>query len=65
MGKRIFKIAYVAFMALVLLAVVVFMILHIKAGLQSGNAKLILAGYIRIFIWGLTRLYTLIKNLRN
>lgn len=65
MGNRIFKIAYVAFMALVLLAVVVFMILHIKAGLQSGNAKLILAGYIIIFIWGLTRLYTLIKNLRN
>ncbi|MBE6228750.1 MAG: hypothetical protein E7120_07770 [Bacteroidales bacterium] len=65
MGNRIFKIAYVAFMALVLLAVVVFMILHIKAGLQSGNAKLILAGYILIFIWGLTRLYTLIKNLRN
>jgi len=65
MGNRIFKIAYVAFMALVLLAVVVFMILHIKAGLQSGNAKLILAGYILIFRWGLTRLYTLIKNLRN
>lgn len=65
MGNRIFKIAYVAFMALVLLAVVVFMILHIKAGLQSGNAKLILAGYILIFIWGLSRLYTLIKNLRN
>lgn len=65
MGNRIFKIAYIAFMALVLLAVVVFMILHIKAGLQSGNAKLILAGYILIFIWGLTRLYTLIKNLRN
>lgn len=65
MGNRIFKIAYVAFMALVLLAVVVFMILHIKAGLQSGNAKLIFAGYILIFIWGLTRLYTLIKNLRN
>lgn len=65
MGNRIFEIAYVAFMALVLLAVVVFMILHIKSGLQSGNAKLILAGYILIFIWGLTRLYTLIKNLRN
>lgn len=65
MGNRIFKIAYVAFMALVLLAVVVFMILHIKSGLHSGNAKLILAGYILIFIWGLSRLYTLIKNLRS
>lgn len=65
MGNRIFKIMYAAFMALVLIAVLAFMILHIKAGLQSGNAKLILAGYILIFIWGATRLYTLIKNLRE
>lgn len=65
MGNRIFKIAYVAFMALVLLAVVVFMILHIKAGLQSANAKILLGGYILILIWGATRLYTLIKNLRE
>ena len=65
MGNRIFKIAYVAFMALVLLAVVVFMILHIRSGLQSGNAKLLLGGYILILIWGATRLYTLIKNLKE
>jgi len=65
MGNRVFKIIYAAFMALVLIAVLAFMILHIKAGLQSGNAKLLLGGYILIFIWGATRLYTLIKNLRE
>lgn len=64
MGNRIFKIAYAAFMALMVIAVIVFMILHIKAGLQSGNAKLLLAGYILIAIWGITRLITLIKDLR-
>ena len=64
MGNRIFKIAYAAFMALKVIAVIVFMILHIKAGLQSGNAKLLLAGYILIAIWGITRLITLIKDLR-
>ena len=64
MGNRIFKIAYAAFMALMVIAVIVFMILHVKAGLQSGNAKLLLAGYILIAIWGITRLITLIKNLR-
>ena len=51
-------------MALMVIAVIVFMILHIKAGLQSGNAKLLLAGYILIAIWGITRLITLIKDLR-
>ena len=56
---------YAVFMALVLIAVLAFMVLHIKAGLQSGNAKLLLGGYILIFIWGATRLYTLIKNLRE
>ena len=65
MGNRVFKIIYAAFMALVLIAVLAFMVLHIKAGLQSGNAKLLLGGYILILIWGATRLYTLIKNLRN
>jgi len=65
MGNRIFKIMYAAFMALILVAVLAFMILHIKAGLQSGNAKLLLGGYILILIWGATRLYTLIKNLRE
>ena len=65
MGNRIFKIMYVVFMALVLIAVLAFMVLHIKAGLQSGNAKLLLGGYILILIWGATRLYTLIKNLRE
>jgi len=64
MGNRIFKIAYAAFMALMVIAVIVFMILHVKAGLQSGNAKLLLAGYILIAIWGITRLITLIKDLR-
>lgn len=65
MGNRVFKIIYAAFMALVLIAVLAFMVLHIKAGLQSGNAKLLLGGYILILIWGATRLYTLIKNLRE
>lgn len=65
MGNRIFKIMYAVFMALVLIAVLAFMVLHIKAGLQSGNAKLLLGGYILILIWGATRLYTLIKNLRE
>ncbi len=52
-------------MAMILVAVLVFMILHIRSGLQSGNAKLLLGGYILILIWGATRLYTLIKDLKE
>ena len=65
MGNRFLKIFYAAFMALLLVAVVAFMILHIMSGLQSGNAKLLLGGYILILIWAAVRLYTLIKDLRR
>ncbi|MBR5568770.1 MAG: hypothetical protein IKW27_08530 [Bacteroidales bacterium] len=65
MGNRILKLLYTAFMAVLLVAVVAFMILHIKAGLDSSNAKLLLGGYILILIWAGMRLYTLIKSLRQ
>ena len=65
MGDRFLKIFYAAFMVLLLVAVVAFMILHIMSGLQSGNAKLLLGGYILILIWAAVRLYTLIKDLRR
>lgn len=65
MGNRFLKIFYAVFMALLLVAVVAFMILHIMAGLQSGDAKLLLAGYILILIWASVRLYSLIKDLRR
>ena len=65
MGNRFLKIFYAVFMALLLVAVVAFMVLHIMSGIQSGNAKLLLAGYILILIWASLRLYTLIKDLRK
>lgn len=65
MGNRFLKIFYAVFMALLLVAVIAFMVLHIMSGLQSGNAKLLLAGYILILIWAAVRLYTLIKDLRR
>ncbi|MBR5140875.1 MAG: hypothetical protein IKW55_00135 [Bacteroidales bacterium] len=65
MGNRILRLFYAVFMALLLVAVVAFMILHIKAGLDSSNAKLLLGGYILILIWAGMRLFTLIKSLRQ
>ena len=65
MGNRFLKIFYAVFMAVLLVAVLAFTILHVMAGLQSGDAKLFLAGYILILIWASVRLYSLIKDLRR
>ena len=65
MGNKALKIFYAVFMALMLVALTVFMIIHIRAGLDSQNAKILLAGYILLIIWAAGRLFTLIKNLLN
>lgn len=65
MGNRIFKIVYTIFMAVIMVAVVAFMILHIQAGISDVNSKLLLWGYIIILIWAAYRLYSLIKDLRK
>ena len=57
------KIFYAVFMALMLVALTVFMIIHIRAGLDSQNAKILLAGYILLIFWAAVRLFTLVRNL--
>ena len=65
MDNRIFKVLYAVFMALVAVAVVVFMIIHLKSGQAGQYSKLMTAGYVLILVWALSRCYTLIKNLRR
>lgn len=65
MGNKALKIFYAVFMTLMLTALTVFMIIHIRAGLDGQNAKILLAGYILLIIWAAGRLFTLIKNLLN
>ncbi len=62
MGNKAFKIFYACFMALVLVALVVFLAMHISEGLAGTYAKLMLAGYILLIIWAAYRLYTLVKE---
>lgn len=64
MGKNILKIAYAAFVALLTIGLIVFMIIHISNGLAGGNEKLILGAYILMIIWALMKLYAAIKNLK-
>ncbi len=63
MGNKALKILYAVFMALMLVALTVFMIIHIRAGLDGQNAKILLAGYILLIIWAAARLFTLVRNL--
>lgn len=63
MGNKALKIFYAVLMALMLVALAVFMIVHIRAGLDGQYAKILLAGYILLIVWAAARLFTIIRNL--
>ena len=63
MGNKVLKIFHAVFMALMLVALAVFMIVHIRAGLDGQYAKILLAGYILLIVWAAARLFTIIRNL--
>ena len=65
MGNKTLKIFYTVFMALMIVALTVFMVIHIRAGLDGTNAKILLAGYVLLIIWAAGRLFTLIRNLKK
>lgn len=63
MGNKAFRIFFAAMMTLAIIALVVFMIVHIRAGLEGTNAKLLLAAYILMIFWAGVRLFATIKSL--
>lgn len=63
MGNKALKIFYAAFMTLILAAMVVFMVIHIRAGLDGQTAILLLGGYILLIIWASYRIFTLIRDI--
>ena len=63
MGNKVLKIFYAVFMTLILAALVVFMITHIKVGLEGTNAKLLLAGYILLIAWAAFRIFNRVKSI--
>lgn len=63
MGNRTFRIIYAVLMSLIILALAVFMVIHILNGLEGQNAKLLLGGYILMLLWAGMRLYTLIRDI--
>jgi hypothetical protein len=65
MGNKAFRIFYVVMMALAIIALVVFMIIHIRAGLEREYAKILLAAYVLMIFWAAMRLIRGVKNLRD
>ncbi|MBQ8811545.1 MAG: hypothetical protein IJZ70_04465 [Bacteroidales bacterium] len=63
MGNKALKIFHAVFMALMLVALVVFMVIHIRAGLDGQNAKILLAGYILLIVWALYRMFRIVRDL--
>lgn len=63
MGNKALRIFSAAMMALAIIALIVFMIVHIKAGLAATNAKLMLAAYVLMIIWAGYRLFAIVKSL--
>lgn len=63
MGNKAFRIFFAAMMTLAIIALVVFMIVHVRAGLEGINAKLLLAAYILMIFWAGFRLFATIKSL--
>ena len=64
MGNKMLKIAYAAFVALLTIGLVVFMVIHVTKGLAGGNEKLLLGAYVLMIVWALMKLYAAIKNLK-
>lgn len=62
MGKKSLKIVYAVFMALVLIALVAFMILQCRSG-QGTYMKIYAAMYVLLILWASFRLYSLIKDI--
>ena len=63
MGNKIVNIVRAVLMALIIIALAVFMIIHVHNGIAGQNAKLLLGGYILMLLWAGMRLYTLIKEI--
>lgn len=63
MEKKIAKIIRLVIMAAALVALLVFLILHIGAGIDSQMSKIYLALYILLIIWAGMRVFTITKDL--
>lgn len=65
MEKKIAKIVRLVIMSIALVALVVFLVLHIRTGLETQMSKIYLALYIMLIVWAGARVFTITKDLLN
>ena len=63
MGNKALKIFYAAFMTIILVSLIVFMVIHVRAGLDGQYAKILLAGYVLLILWAALRIFNLVKSI--
>jgi hypothetical protein len=52
-------------MTIALIALVVFLVLHIRTGVETQIGKIYLALYIMLIVWAGARVFTITKDLLN
>ncbi len=62
MGNRFVKIFHFAVMAIALVAIIVFMVLHVKQGLDTQMSKVYAVLYALLAIWAGIRVYSIGKD---
>ena len=65
MGNKILKIFNLAIMAIAFVALAVFLVLHIRTGLDTQASKLYLCLYVILMGWAAVRVFSIAKELRK
>lgn len=63
MGNKIMKIFHLVVMALAFVVLTIFMILHVRAGIDSQMSKLYLGLYLVLMGWAAVRVFSIAKDL--
>lgn len=63
MNNNFLKIFYAAFMAIILVCVVLLAIQDIRLGINTTTDKVILGVYVLLVLYAIRRIYTLVKDL--
>lgn len=63
MNNKFLKIFYAAFMAIILVCVVLLAIQDIRLGINTTTDKVILGVYVLLVLYAIRRIYTLVKDL--
>ena len=65
MGNKIMKIFHLAVMVLAFVTLTVFMVLHVRAGIETQMSKLYLGLYIILMVWAAARVFSIVRELRK